>query len=159
MTAGGDAGGRTRICAGDWGAGGMGEEDHQLAKQASGLDSGQVILWKSCQRRTAICLLAYIYLAIAVAVQRRQEAGSDLDAGPIPITVPELLRLLRDAVIPASRRDQPHRLPLGRWIPKAAPADSEPRAGQRGRTPMMVSFRPPRNRPASSVRVLSTREG
>jgi hypothetical protein len=69
----------------------MGEEDHQLAKQGTGLDAGQVIRWKSCQRRTAICLLAYIYLAIAVAVQRRQEAGSDLDAGPIPITVPELL--------------------------------------------------------------------
>jgi hypothetical protein len=38
-----------------------------------------------------ICLLAYIYLAIAVAVQRQQEAGSDLDAGLIAITVPELL--------------------------------------------------------------------
>jgi hypothetical protein len=47
-----------------------------------------------------ICLLAYIYLAIAVAVQRREEAGSDLDAGLIPITVPGLLRLLRDIVIP-----------------------------------------------------------
>ena len=47
-----------------------------------------------------ICLLAYIYLAIAVAVQRQQEAGSDLDAGLIPITMPELLRLLRDTVIP-----------------------------------------------------------
>ena len=47
-----------------------------------------------------ICLLAYICLAIAVAVQRRQEAGSDLDAGLAPITVPELLRLLRDTVIP-----------------------------------------------------------
>ena len=54
-----------------------------------------------------VCLLAYIYLAIAVAVQRQQEAGSDLDAGLIPITVPELLRLLRDTVIPPPRRDQP----------------------------------------------------
>jgi hypothetical protein len=50
-----------------------------------------------------ICLLAYIYLAIAVAVQRQQEAGSDLGAGLIPITVPELLRLLRDTVIPPPR--------------------------------------------------------
>jgi hypothetical protein len=33
-------------------------------------------------------------------VQRQQEAGSDLDAGLIPISVPELLRLLRDTVIP-----------------------------------------------------------
>ena len=62
-----------------------------------------------------ICLLAYIYLAIAVAVQRQQEAGSDLDAGLIPITVPELLRLLRDTVIPPPRRDQPHRLHWPAW--------------------------------------------
>jgi hypothetical protein len=69
------------------------EEDHQLAKQSTGLDAGQVIRWKSWHRWTAICLLAYIYLAVAVAVQRQQDAGSDLDAGLIPITVPELLRL------------------------------------------------------------------
>jgi hypothetical protein len=56
----------------------------------------QVIRWRSWHRWTALCLLAYIYLAVAVAVQRRHEAGSDLDAGLIPITVPELLRLLRD---------------------------------------------------------------
>jgi hypothetical protein len=62
-----------------------------------------------------ICLLAYIYLAIAVAVQRRQEAGSDLDAGLIPVTVPELLRLLRDTVIPPPRRDQPRRLHWSTW--------------------------------------------
>jgi hypothetical protein len=54
--------------------------------------------------------LSYIYLAIAVAVQRRQEAGSGPDAGLISITVPELLRLLRDTVIPPPRRDQPDRL-------------------------------------------------
>ena len=63
---------------------------------------------------TAICLLAYIYLAIAVALQRRQEAGSDLDAGLVPITVPEL-RLLRDTVIPPPRRDRPHRLHWSTW--------------------------------------------
>ena len=91
------------------------EEDLQLAKQSTGLDAGQVIRWKSWHRWTAICLLAYIYLAIAVAVQRQQEAGSDLDAGLIPITVPELLRLLRDIVIPPPRRDQPHRLHRSTW--------------------------------------------
>jgi hypothetical protein len=85
------------------------EEDHQLAKQAASLDSGQVIRWKSWHRWTAICLLAYIYLAVAVAVQRQQDAGSDLDAGLIPVTVPELLRLLRDTVIPPPRRDRLHR--------------------------------------------------
>jgi len=91
------------------------EEDHQLTKQVAGLDAGQVIRWKSWHRWTAICLLAYIYLAVAVALQREREAGSDLDAGLIPITVPELLRLLRDIVIPPPRRDRAHRLHWSEW--------------------------------------------
>jgi hypothetical protein len=76
------------------------EEAHQLSKQVTGLDPGQVIRWKSWHRWTAICLLAYIYLAGAVAMQRQQEAGSGLDAGLIPVTVPEVLRLQRGTVIP-----------------------------------------------------------
>jgi len=91
------------------------EEDHQLAKQSTGLDAGQVIRWKSWHRWTALCLLAYIYLAVAVALQRQQEADSNLDAGLIPITVPELLRLLRDTVIPPPRRDRAHRLHWSDW--------------------------------------------
>jgi SRSO17 transposase len=91
------------------------EEDHQLAKQAAGLDAGQVIRWRSWHRWTALCLLAYIYLAVTVAVQRQHEASSDLDAGLIPVTVPELLRLLRDTVIPPPRRDRPHRLHWSDW--------------------------------------------
>src|SRR5262249_38870804 len=51
------------------------EEDHQLAKQATGLDAGQVIRWKSWHRWTAICLLAYIYLAVAAAEQRPARHG------------------------------------------------------------------------------------
>jgi hypothetical protein len=47
--------------------------------------------------------VAIIALAVAVALQRQREAASDLDAGLIPITVPELLRLLRDTVIPPPR--------------------------------------------------------
>jgi len=91
------------------------EEDHQLSKQAAGLDSGQVIRWKSWHRWTAVCLLAYIYLAVAVALQREQDASSDLDAELIPVTVPELLRLLRDVVIPPPRRDRAHRLHWSEW--------------------------------------------
>ena len=60
-------------------------------------------------------LLTYIYLAVAVAVQRQQEASSGLDAGLIPVTVPELLRLLRDTVIPPPQRDRPHRLHWSAW--------------------------------------------
>jgi SRSO17 transposase len=52
------------------------EEDHQLSKQSTGLDAGQVIRWRSWHRWTAICLLAYLYLAVAVAVQRQQEASA-----------------------------------------------------------------------------------
>ena len=33
------------------------EEDHQLSKQATSLDAGQVIRWRSWHRWTAICLL------------------------------------------------------------------------------------------------------
>jgi len=91
------------------------EEDHQLAKQATGLDAGQVIRWKSWHRWTAICLLAYIYLAVAATVQRQRDASSDLDAGLIPVTVPELLRLLRGTVIPPPRRDRPHLLRWSYW--------------------------------------------
>jgi SRSO17 transposase len=91
------------------------EEDHQLSKQAAGLDAGQVIRWRSWHRWTAICLLAYIYLAVAVALQRQQEASSDLAGGLIPVTVPELLRLLRDTVIPPPRRDRAHRLHWSAW--------------------------------------------
>ncbi|HEY6315590.1 MAG TPA: hypothetical protein VIY52_32945 [Streptosporangiaceae bacterium] len=36
-------------------------------------------------------------------------------AGLIPITVPELLRLLRDTVIPPPRRDRAHRLHWSAW--------------------------------------------
>ena len=91
------------------------EEDHQLSKQAAGVDAGQVIRWKSWHRWTAICPLAYLYLAVAVALQREHDAGSGLDAGLIPVTVLELLRLLRGIVIPPPRRDRPHRLHWSDW--------------------------------------------
>jgi hypothetical protein len=91
------------------------EEDHQLAKQSTGLDAGQVIRWKSWHRWTAICLLAYIYLAVAVALQHQQDTSSDLESGLIPITVPELLRLLRGTAIQPPRRDQAHRLHWSAW--------------------------------------------
>ena len=66
------------------------------------------------------CLMVHVVprypdLAVAGAVQRQQEAGADLDTGLIPITVPELLRLLRDIVIPPPRRDRPHQLHWSTW--------------------------------------------
>jgi hypothetical protein len=74
------------------------EEDHQLAKQAAGLDSGQVIRWRSWHRWSTLCLLACIYLAVAAALDRDAHAGREI--GLIPVTIPEMLRMLRGTVIP-----------------------------------------------------------
>jgi SRSO17 transposase len=87
------------------------EEDHQLAKQTTGLDSGQVIRWKSWHRWSTICLLAYLYLAVTTAAGQ----AADSDPGLIPITIPELLRLLRGEVIPPPRRDPTHRQHWSLW--------------------------------------------
>jgi SRSO17 transposase len=89
------------------------EEDHQLAKQAAGLDAGQVIRWKSWHRWTAICLLACIYLAVAAALDR--DVRADLETGLIPVTIPEMLRMLRGTVIPPPRRDRAHRQHWSQW--------------------------------------------
>jgi hypothetical protein len=52
---------------------------------------------------------------VVVAVQREQDNRSDLAAGLVPVTVPELLTLLRDIVIAPPRRDRAHRLHWSAW--------------------------------------------
>jgi len=74
------------------------EEDHQLTKQVSGLDRGQVTTRTSWHRWTAISLLAAAFLAVAAAWQRVRD-GSTAALELIPVTVPELLRQLRGTVI------------------------------------------------------------
>jgi SRSO17 transposase len=64
---------------------------------------------------TALCLLAYIVLTVAVALERRQDAGNSAAAAMIAITVPELLRLLRGTVIPPPRQDREHVLRWSDW--------------------------------------------
>jgi SRSO17 transposase len=91
------------------------EEDHQLAKQVSGLDSGQVTRWRSWHRWTALCLIAYMFLAVATAVQRDHDTRAGTDVELAPITIPELLRLLRDTVIPPRCRDLLHRAAWSHW--------------------------------------------
>ena len=90
------------------------EEDHQQSKQVSGLDSGQVTTWTSWHRWTAICLLAYIFLAVAAAFQRARDEDPGI-LGLIPVTIPELLRQLRGTVIPEPRRDRAHRDGWSLW--------------------------------------------
>lgn len=60
-------------------------------------------------------------IAIASARRRIEEdhqlskQSTGLDAGLIPVTVPELLRLLRGTVIPPPRPDRAHRLQWSTW--------------------------------------------
>ncbi len=95
------------------------EEDHQLSKQTAGLDSGQVRTWTSWHRWTALSLTAYAYLAITTA---RLRAASTRSPGHeqeqeqlIPVTIPELLRLIRGTVIPGPRSDRAHRDTWSNW--------------------------------------------
>jgi SRSO17 transposase len=90
------------------------EEEHQLSKQVSGLDSGQVTTWTSWHRWTAISLLAGIFLAVAAASQRALDAAAGVFE-LIPMTVPELLRQFRGTVIPDPRRDKAHRDAWSLW--------------------------------------------
>ena len=90
------------------------EEDHQLSKQVSGLDSGQVTTWTSWHRWTAISLLACAFLAVAAAWQRAADSSASM-LELIPVTVPELLRQLRGTAIPEPRRDKPHRDAWALW--------------------------------------------
>ncbi len=90
------------------------EEDHQLSKQVTGLDSGQVTTWASWHRWTAISLLACAFLAVATACQRAADASAGI-LELIPVTIPELLRQLRGTVIPDPRRDKPHRDAWALW--------------------------------------------
>ncbi len=90
------------------------EDDHQLSKQVSGLDSGQVTTWTSWHRRAAISLLACAFLAVAAACQHAADSSAGM-LELIPVTVPELLRQLRGTVIPDPRRDKPHRDAWALW--------------------------------------------
>ena len=76
--------------------------------------SGQVTTWTSWHRWTAISLLACAFLAVAAAWQRARD-GSTSEPRLIPVTIPELLRQLRGTIIPAPRRDQPHRDAWALW--------------------------------------------
>jgi len=84
-----------------------------------------VIRLKSWHRWSALCLLACIYLAVAVAVDRDAHTGPE--TGLIPVTIPEMLRMLRGTVIPPPRRDHAHRQ---HWVAMATPppVPSQPKA-------------------------------
>jgi hypothetical protein len=52
---------------------------------------------------------------VAAALHRQQDADPELGTELIPLTVPELLRLLRSTVISPPQRDRAHRLHWSTW--------------------------------------------
>jgi hypothetical protein len=52
-------------------------------------------------------------LAVAAALDR--DAHASLETGLIPVTIPEMLRMLRGTVIPPPRRDYAHRQHWSQW--------------------------------------------
>jgi SRSO17 transposase len=96
------------------------EELFQLAKGVTGLDQGQVTRWTSWHRWSCAALVAYAFLAVATALtapieqeatERESRTDPDLPLA-IALTSRELLRLLRQLLLPAPRRDRDH---VHRW--------------------------------------------
>ena len=84
------------------------EENHQMSKQVTGLDSGQVTTWTSWHRCTAISLSPRPSWLPQPPGSAPASNGSTAALRLIPITVPELLRQLRGTVIPWLCRVKAH---------------------------------------------------
>jgi SRSO17 transposase len=85
------------------------EGDFQDAKEICRLGKGQVTCWNSWHRWSVIALVAYAFLAVAVALERAAQATRD-EPDLVPLGSHELLRLLRALILPPPRRDRPHLL-------------------------------------------------
>lgn len=89
------------------------EETFQLAKGFTGLDQGQVTCWNSWMRWSLFSLIAAAVLALALdATARAVSAGT---ARLVPLTCPELVRLVRALVLPPPVRDRDHVLHWTAW--------------------------------------------
>jgi hypothetical protein len=83
--------------------------------------------WNSWYRWVTLAMLGAAVLTIAAAIQRQHDATSDLDAGLIPSTVPELLRLVHDAVLPPTpARPGPPAALVGLATPPPVPHTPSP---------------------------------
>lgn len=74
------------------------EETFQLGKTFTGLDQGQVTCWNSWMRWSLLSLIAAAVLALTAAATT--SAGSADPADLVPLTCPELIRVLRAFVLP-----------------------------------------------------------
>jgi len=96
------------------------EEDFQAAKSLTGLDQGQVTCWNSWHRWSLISLIAAALLSVSTALHRiadvaRTDESAPAEAAMIPLTRPELLRILRAFVLPQPVTDPEHILRWSRW--------------------------------------------
>ncbi|WP_329468500.1 IS701 family transposase [Streptomyces sp. NBC_01431] len=88
------------------------EETFQLAKGFTGLDQGQVTCWNSWMRWSLFSLIAAAVLALTAAtVHEATEERPEL----VPLTCPELIRLLRALTLPPPVRDRDHVLYWTAW--------------------------------------------
>ncbi|SHN35505.1 IS701 family transposase [Streptomyces yunnanensis] len=88
------------------------EETSQLAKGHTGLDQGQVTCWNSWMRWSLFSLIATIVLTLTLA-RADEWTGPTRPLLLIPLTCPELVRLLRVLVLPTPVRERTHAL---HWI-------------------------------------------
>lgn len=91
------------------------EETFQLGKTFTGLDQGQVTCWNSWMRWSLFSMIASAVLALTAAATA---AATSVSAPPIrlvPLTCPELVRLLRAFVLTPPAHDIPHVLHWTAW--------------------------------------------
>jgi len=95
------------------------EEDFQAAKSLAGLDQGQVTCWNSWHRWSLISLIAIALLTVSTTAHHTAAPDDDeqvTETTPmIPLTRPELLRILRAFVLPQPATDPDHILHWSRW--------------------------------------------
>ncbi|MET7356462.1 IS701 family transposase [Streptomyces mirabilis] len=89
------------------------EETFQLGKTFTGLDEGQVTCWNSWMRWSLFSLVASAVLALTAAATTT--TGPAGPAHLVPLTCPELVRLLRAFVLTPPVRDAEHILHWMAW--------------------------------------------
>jgi SRSO17 transposase len=90
------------------------EEDFQITKRCTGLDSGQVRTWTSWHRWSTAALTAYAILVAGTLLEHQATSDDETDE-LVPISCPELQHLLATTILPAPRRDRAHIEHWSRW--------------------------------------------
>ena len=149
-----------RVCATRWQI----EEGFAQAKGEVGLDQYEVRTWDAWHRFVTLCLLAHAYLVVMRLAAQREERGrkGGADPGLIPLTVPEVRRLL--LALGEAAEQRPFRLALVAVAP-GAPGRRRPlprRAARarpgRARHPLVPHRRPRHRVRADRRRVGSGRD-